>query len=71
MMALYELQVFDDGECAVRKISKRTHFAFNTFFSTQEDLKEYLLSVIAPRCTIDEVLTKIDTAQEYEWTEFK
>jgi hypothetical protein len=68
---LYELQVFDDGECAVRKISKKPLFAFNAFFNTQNELKEYLLSVISIRWSLDEVLARIATAKEYEWTEFK
>jgi hypothetical protein len=70
-MKLYELQVFDDGECAVRKVNKKPMFAFNTFFNTQEELKVYLLSIISPRYPIDEILVSIDAAKEYEWIEFK
>jgi hypothetical protein len=70
-MKLYELQVFDDGECAVRKVNKKPLFAFNTFCNTQEELKDYLVSVIYPRYPIDEILASIAAAKEYEWTEFK
>ena len=70
-MKLYELQVFDDGECAVRKVNKKPLFAFNTFYNTKEELKDDLVSVISPRHPIDEILANIDAANEYEWIEFK
>ena len=70
-MPLYELNVFDDGECAVRKISKRPLFAYNAFFSTLEELKDYFSSALSLRWPMEDILARIAAAQEYEWTEFK
>lgn len=70
-MALYELQVFDDGECAVRKIMQRTSYQTNVLFDSQDKLVAYLKSFLCIRWSITEVLEAIESAKNHEWVEFK
>jgi len=70
-MPLYELMVYDDGECAVRKIMKQLRYQSNLLFNSQDKLKEYLESFLCIRWPVIEVLEEIESAKEYEWTEFK
>lgn len=70
-MTLYELKVYDDGECAVRKVIHRNAYHTNMLFNSQGELKEYLTSFLCIRWPVTEVLESIESAKEQEWTEFK
>lgn len=70
-MKQYELKVYDDGECAVRKIKDKILYPTNLIFSSRYDLHEYLKSVLCIRWPIEEVLKSIDYAKDYEWIDFK
>ena len=70
-MTLYEVQVFDDGECAVRKTPQRSSYETNVLFDSPGKLIEYLESFLCIRWPITEVLDAIEAAKEYEWIEFK
>lgn len=70
-MIQYELKVFDDGEYAVRKITKTPHLPINVVFPTKEALQHHLTSFLYTRWPINEVLDAIEKAQDSEWTEFK
>lgn len=71
ILTLYELKVFDDGECAVRKVSKQTPYQTNMLFNSQQKLHDYLKSFLQIRWSITEVIGAIESANDYEWIEFK
>jgi len=48
-MTLYKLQVFDDGECAVRKTTQRSSFQTNVLFNLLSELNAYLESSVCVR----------------------
>ncbi len=66
-----ELKVFDDGECAVRKVTQPPSFQTNMMFDSQQELQEYLKSFLGIRWPIREVLDSIESSKDYEWVEFK
>jgi hypothetical protein len=70
-MTLYELKVYDDGECAVRKVIRRNAYQTNMLFDSQVELKDYLTSFLFIRWPVTEVLEAIESTDNYEWTEFK
>lgn len=70
-MLQYELKVYDDGECAVRKTTQKILYPTNAIFSSHSDLSEYLQTVISIRWPILEVLDLVDSANENDWIEFK
>ena len=64
IMALYELKVFDDGECATRKVLQCPPYQTNMFFYSQNKLKEYLESFLYIRWPITEVLDATESARD-------
>jgi hypothetical protein len=70
-MAWYELKVFEDGDCAVRKVLEQTKFRSNLLFSSRKELQEYLITELCTRWPINEVFDAIESAKDDEWTEFK
>lgn len=70
-MKRYELKVYDDGDCAVRKVTERMLYPVTILFDSIDELQKYLTSFLCIRWPINEVLNSIENATDYEWTEFK
>lgn len=67
----YELHVYDDGDCAVRKINAKARSLINILFVSFDELQKYVTTDLDIRWPIQEVVAAIEMAKEDEWIEFK
>jgi hypothetical protein len=68
---IFELKVFDDGECAVRKTIKPQLMQSNTILKSNHDLVQYLTNILCLRWPLSDVLKLINSAEMNQWVEFK